>query len=40
MRQAARAVIERGAEMLGISLDELITETILAMRATPAAVFN
>ena len=36
----SREVIERGAEMLGISLDELITETILAMRATPAAVFN
>ncbi len=36
----SREVIERGAEMLGISLDELIIETILAMRATPAAVFN
>ena len=36
----SREVIERGAQMLGISLDELITETILAMRATPAAVFN
>lgn len=28
----SREVIERGAEMLGWSLDELITETILAMR--------
>ena len=36
----SREVIERGAQMLGISLDELINETILAMRATPAAVFN
>lgn len=36
----SREVIERGAQMLGISLDELIIETILAMRATPAAVFN
>ncbi len=28
----SREVIERGAEMLGWTLDELITETILAMR--------
>lgn len=36
----SREVIERGAELLGIGLDELITETILAMRATAAAVFD
>ena len=29
----SREVIERGAEMLGISLDELIEKTILAMRS-------
>lgn len=29
----SREVIERGAEMLGIELDELITKTILAMRS-------
>lgn len=33
----SREVIERGAEMLGWPLDELITKTILAMRATEAA---
>lgn len=32
----SREVIEKGAEMLGLSLDELISETILAMRATDA----
>lgn len=32
----SREVIERGAEMLGWSLDELITKTILAMRASSA----
>ncbi len=32
----SREVITRGAEMLGWSLDELISRTILAMRATPA----
>lgn len=32
----SREVITRGAEMLGWSLDELISHTILAMRATPA----
>lgn len=36
----SRAVIERGAEMLGISVDELIEQTILAMRETPAADFS
>lgn len=36
----SREVIERGAEMLGIGLDDLITDTIAAMRATPAAVFD
>lgn len=29
----SREVIEKGAEMLGWSLDELISETILAMRS-------
>ena len=29
----SREVIERGAELMGISLDELITDTILAMRS-------
>lgn len=29
----SREVIERGAEMLSWSLDELITKTILAMRS-------
>lgn len=33
----SREVIQRGADMLGWSLDELIERTILAMRATPAA---
>ena len=34
----SRPVIERGAEMLGWSLDELITKTILAMRVDEAAI--
>ena len=29
----SREVIERGADMLGISLDDLISETVLAMRS-------
>lgn len=29
----SREVIERGAELMGVSLDELITDTILAMRS-------
>ena len=33
----SREVIQHGADMLGWSLDELISRTILAMRATPAA---
>ena len=36
----SRTVISNGAEMLGWSLDDLITETILAMRKTPAARFD
>jgi predicted hydrolase (HD superfamily) len=32
----SREVIERGAEMLGWTLDELIEKTILAMRASSA----
>lgn len=36
----SRAVIERGVEMLGMSVDELIEQTILAMRETPAADFS
>ena len=32
----SRAVIERGAEMLGWTLDDLISRTILAMRASDA----
>lgn len=32
----SREVIERGADMLGWELDELISKTILAMRATDA----
>lgn len=36
----SREVIANGAEMLGWSLDDLITETIFAMRATPAAKFD
>jgi predicted hydrolase (HD superfamily) len=34
----SRPVIERGAEMLGWSLDELIAKTILAMRVDEAAI--
>lgn len=34
----SREVIERGAEMLGWTLDELITETILAMRSLTGLV--
>nr|MBP7264394.1 hydrolase [Spirochaetia bacterium] len=33
-----RQVIERGADMLGMGLDELIQETILALRASAEAV--
>ena len=33
----SREVITRGAEMLGWTLDDLITRTIATMRATPAA---
>lgn len=33
----SREVITRGAEMLGWTLDDLITRTIAAIRATPAA---
>ena len=29
----SREVIERGAELMGVSLDELISDTILAMRS-------
>ena len=36
----SRTVISNGAEMLGWSLDDLITKTILAMRKTPAARFD
>ena len=36
----SREVIKNGAEMLGWSLDDLISETILAMRATPTAKFD
>lgn len=36
----SRTFISNGAEMLGWSLDALITETILAMRKTPAARFD
>lgn len=36
----SREVINRGAELLGWDLDTLITRTILAMRETPAAVFD
>jgi predicted hydrolase (HD superfamily) len=32
----SREVIERGADMLGWTLEELIERTILAMRASPA----
>ena len=34
----SREVIERGAEMLGWSLDDLISRTILAMRVDEAAI--
>ena len=34
----SRPVIERGAEMLGWSLDDLITRTIMAMRVDEAAI--
>lgn len=34
----SREVIERGAEMMGIELDELISRTILAMRSCEEAV--
>lgn len=33
----SREVIERGAEMLGWSLDDLISKTILAMRTVPVS---
>jgi predicted hydrolase (HD superfamily) len=33
----SREVIENGANMLGWTLDELISETILALRATDAS---
>ena len=33
----SREVIERGAQMLGWSLDDLISKTILAMRTVPAS---
>ena len=36
----SRKVISNGAEMLGWSLDDLITETIMAMRETTAARFD
>lgn len=36
----SREVIERGAEMLGIPLDELIEDTILAMRSCEETVRN
>ena len=36
----SREVIERGADMLGWSLEDLISRTILAMRATPAATWT
>ena len=36
----SRDVIEHGAEMLGISLDELINDTILAMRSCEENVRN
>jgi predicted hydrolase (HD superfamily) len=32
----SREVIERGAELMGVTLDELITDTILAMRSCEA----
>ena len=36
----SREVIQRGADMLGWSLEDLISRTILAMRATPAATWT
>ena len=36
----SREVIERGADMLGWSLDELMERTITAMQASPAANGN
>ena len=36
----SREVIERGADMLGWSLDELMERTINAMQASPAANGN
>jgi predicted hydrolase (HD superfamily) len=33
-----RSVIEKGAEMLGVSLDELITDCIMGMRAVAAEI--
>ena len=36
----SREVIERGADMLGWSLDELMEHTITAMQASPAANGN
>ena len=36
----SREVIERGAEMLGWTLDELMEQTIAAMQASPAANGN
>ena len=36
----SREVIERGADMLGWSLDELMEKTIAAMQASPAANGN
>ena len=36
----SREVIERGADMLGWSLDELMERTIAAMQASPAANGN
>ena len=36
----SREVIQRGADLLGWTLDDLISQTILAMRVTPAAVFD
>ncbi len=36
----SREVIAKGAELLGWALDDLISRTILAMRATPAATWT
>lgn len=38
MMKLSREVIERGADMLGWTLDDLISKTILAMRTTEAAL--